>query len=40
LEGIAGRRHTWSVADGGVERRADHGDVISLVGLDETFDRL
>lgn len=31
---------TWSVADGCVEWRANDGDVISLLWLDETLDRL
>lgn len=35
LEGLTG-----SVADGCVEGSANHGDIVVLIGLDQTLDRL
>lgn len=28
---------TWSIANGGIKRRADNGNVVALVGLDKAF---
>lgn len=33
-----GYQHTRSVADGCVEGRADHSDIIALIGLDKALD--
>lgn len=32
-----GKGRTWSIANSGIKRRADNGDVVALVGLDKAF---
>lgn len=38
--GREGCFRTWSVADSCIERRADNGNVVVLIGLDKTLDWL